>query len=401
MNAVEKEYVFRFKVVVLGNASDDTHFVKEALMAAEFSLFNIIEVDGLPEGVKYFTGDQIDAVLLDFHPGTEGINIIAKLKEIAPGVPLILLLDDDNDGLALHYIDMGVYDCIIKSETNRSQFVRCVEFAIKRCRKVKSLYERLQKLELVEETLRGIIEENTEPIIIVDANGIIRFINQSAEAIFGRKREGLEGEMFDFLISPRKTTEIEIVGVDGKKTLLEMRAIAIEWQKEAVYLVWLHNITGLVRLREELKSMSLIDELTGFFNQRGTIVLGEQQLKMAQRTKKGMTLIYVDFVCLEEINKRFGFGDGDAALIDIASILRDTFRKSDIIARIGNDEFVVLAIEADKNSDEAICFRLQNNVNKFNTMMRRRYNLSINIKTVYYNPTTPCSFDNLLAQAEG
>ena len=274
MNAVEKEYAFHFKVIVLGNASDDIHFIKEALTAAKFSLFNIIEVDGLSEGAKYFTNDQIDAVLLDFHPGTEGINIIAKFKEIAPGIPLILLLDDDNDGLALHYIDMGVDDCIIKSEISQSQFVRCVEFAIKRCRKVKPLYEKLQKLEAVEETLRGIIEENTEPIIIVDADGIIRFINQSAETIFGRKKEGLEGEMFDFLISPGKTTEIEIAGVNEKKTLLEMRAIAIEWQKEAVYLVWLHNITELVCLREELKSMSLIDEITGFFNQRGAIEIG-------------------------------------------------------------------------------------------------------------------------------
>ena len=99
-----------------------------------------------------------------------------------------------------------------------------------------------------------------------------------------------------------------------------------------------HDITEQKRMEEELRSLSLHDELTGLYNRRGFITLAEQQCKIADRMKREMMMIYIDLVKMKYINDTFSHQEGDRALIDTANILRNTFRPADIIARIGGDE---------------------------------------------------------------
>ena len=102
---------------------------------------------------------------------------------------------------------------------------------------------------------------------------------------------------------------------------------------------------------EALLSLSLIDELTGLYNRRRFYVLTEQYLKVAVRTKKRLLLLFIDMDDLKWINDHYGHNEGDQALTDFASILKKTFRESDIIARIGGDEFVVLSESTDEKGE--------------------------------------------------
>ncbi len=384
------------KLVVLGRNNADFRFIKEAFSDTTKPSFEIKEVNDPKELIKLMGEDTFDVVLFNFSFAEDSLDTVAQVKKICHHVPLVLMVDVDKEEEIFKCIEMGADECIIKDEVNRRQLRRHVLSSLKRYHKTKALFEKLSYLVSVEETLRGILEENTEPIIIVDAEGVIRFANYAAESLFGRDKRGLEGEMFEFSVNPHRTTEIEISHSPNKRILLEMRAIPIEWQKEIAYLVWLHNITGLVQIREELRAMSLIDDLTGLFNDRGFILLGEQQVKLSNRTKKGMYVIYIDIIHLQDINKSYGPYEGDAALSDTASLLRDTFRRSDIIARIGDDEFIVLAIEAEKGSGDIICSRFRKNVERFNATSGRKYKLAVDIKKFYYDPDNPLSFDELL-----
>src|SRR4030042_6598615 len=85
---------------------------------------------------------------------------------------------------------------------------------------------------------------------------------------------------------------------------------------------------------EALLALSLTDELTGLYNRRRFFVLTEQYLKLAVRTKKKPLLLFIDIDNLKWINDHFGHHGGDQALINFATILKKTFRESDIIARI-------------------------------------------------------------------
>lgn len=89
------------------------------------------------------------------------------------------------------------------------------------------------------------------------------------------------------------------------------------------------------RLLSALKSLSLIDDLTGLYNRRGFADLGEQYLKLARRTTRGVTMVFLDLDRFKTINDSLGHHVGDRALIKVADILKATFRRSDIIARLG------------------------------------------------------------------
>ena len=111
-------------------------------------------------------------------------------------------------------------------------------------------------------------------------------------------------------------------------------------------------------------------------------------------------LLFADFDGLKQINDALGHPEGDRALIETADVLRETFRESDIIARIAGDEFVVLAIETNGVPAEILITRLQQSLEVRNARKDRRYKLSLSVGLARYDPERPCSIDELLIQAD-
>ena len=91
------------------------------------------------------------------------------------------------------------------------------------------------------------------------------------------------------------------------------------------------------RMRVHLMDLSLKDELTSLYNRRGFFLLANQQIKTATRSGQEMLLILFDVNGLKQINDQFGHLHGDWALGSIGFIMRHSFRKSDIVGRIGGD----------------------------------------------------------------
>ncbi len=150
---------------------------------------------------------------------------------------------------------------------------------------------------------------------------------------------------------------------------------------------------------EELLALSLTDELTGLYNRRRFFILTEQYLKVAMRKKKKWMLLYIDMDGLKWINDHYGHDEGDQALIKLSSILKKTFRESDIIARIGGDEFAVL-LESTDGIDEILTTRLYENIGNYNAKVSSYYKLSISIGAAQFDPEYPISLDRLLSKAD-
>jgi diguanylate cyclase (GGDEF)-like protein len=153
------------------------------------------------------------------------------------------------------------------------------------------------------------------------------------------------------------------------------------------------------KVEEALLALSLTDELTGLYNRRRFFVLTEQYMKLSVRTKKKLLLLFIDMDNLKWINDHHGHNQGDQALIDLANILKKTFRESDIVARIGGDEFVVLSESTDENG-EIVLTRLYENVKDHNAKTSRCYALSISVGTTQFDPKYPISIDELLSKAD-
>jgi len=154
------------------------------------------------------------------------------------------------------------------------------------------------------------------------------------------------------------------------------------------------------KMHKKLHDISLHDELTGQYNRRGFFTLAEHLLKTAKRQQAGLFMLYCDLDGLKGINDVLGHQKGDWALIDTANILKETFRGSDIIARIGGDEFLVMPIGTTGDNLEVVINRLQKAVEMDNAKSKREYKLSISKGTAYFDPLSPCTIDELLSKAD-
>jgi diguanylate cyclase (GGDEF)-like protein len=153
---------------------------------------------------------------------------------------------------------------------------------------------------------------------------------------------------------------------------------------------------------EELRDLSLKDELTGLYNRRGLFVLGEQQFRLTQRTQGTMLLFFADVDGLKKINDTYGHNEGDKAIVNTAEVLKATFRQADILARFGGDEFNIIAIDVPgvKQDPEFFMARLRDNLKKFNDNNPGPYALSISLGSTVYDSKQAASFESLMADAD-
>ena len=157
---------------------------------------------------------------------------------------------------------------------------------------------------------------------------------------------------------------------------------------------------GRHQMQEELRSLSLTDDLTGLNNRRGFLLLAQQQLRLAKRTKLPLLLLVADVDKLKAINDTWGHQEGNLALLDAARVLAGTFRESDILARLGGDEFAALVIEAAADNTAVITTRVQEKLQAFNAQADRRYTLSLSVGVAPYDPTHASSIEELMARAD-
>jgi diguanylate cyclase (GGDEF)-like protein len=164
---------------------------------------------------------------------------------------------------------------------------------------------------------------------------------------------------------------------------------------------YIHSLKERKKIENQLREAAMTDILTGCLNRRGFFTLAEHQCRISTRSKKIMALLYLDVDGLKMINDRLGHEAGGQALVDIATIFKTTFRSSDIIARIGGDEFAVLLPDLPNPNDENTVIRhLQDKIKKHNELGIRNYKLEISIGVAYYRPENPCSISKLLSQAD-
>jgi len=154
------------------------------------------------------------------------------------------------------------------------------------------------------------------------------------------------------------------------------------------------------RLRMTLRNLSLLDELTGLYNRRGFLRLASQQMKLADRTRRASLLIAVDVDGLKLINDRSGHREGDRAITETARILRQTFRASDVVARVGGDEFMVFAIEARPDGQDHIAARLRERLDELNAKAELPFTLALSVGAVRVDPELILPLEELMARAD-
>ena len=161
-----------------------------------------------------------------------------------------------------------------------------------------------------------------------------------------------------------------------------------------LFICW--RINGM---ENEIRDLSLRDELTGLYNLRGFTLLAEQALRMAHRSKLPYSVLFIDLDNLKRINDSIGHSEGSIYLIETAEILKATFRESDVLGRIGGDEFAV----ASQFNDAAISLatqRLREALHLRNSQPGHKQTLSMSIGHVTSQENEQESLREMLAKAD-
>jgi diguanylate cyclase (GGDEF)-like protein len=149
-----------------------------------------------------------------------------------------------------------------------------------------------------------------------------------------------------------------------------------------------------------LQSQSLTDELTGLYNLRGFRNLAEQHWKTARRSGNDFLLLYADLDDLKAVNDGFGHAAGSALIAGAAEILRETFRTSDIVARVGGDEFVALLIDVGNITEATILSRLNENIAQHNAETDAVNRVSLSVGMARFDAENAIALDDLIARAD-
>jgi diguanylate cyclase (GGDEF)-like protein/PAS domain S-box-containing protein len=166
------------------------------------------------------------------------------------------------------------------------------------------------------------------------------------------------------------------------------------------FIFQIQDITERKRAEAAIHTLSLADELTGLYNRRGFLAFSKQHLNSVYRTNKGVVVVYADLDGLKMINDSFGHKEGDRALVKTAELLKETFRSSDVLGRLGGDEFTALAaVEPDGGVDKLLS-RLQHKFESYNAQKLVPYKLSISIGLAQLTPDGAQSMEDLMAQAD-
>ncbi len=223
------------------------------------------------------------------------------------------------------------------------------------------------KLKKSEEKYRAVLENQTDLISRFYHDGTVSYANSAYCRFFNIPKENLVGQRFAPTIhrddKDRTQFHLHTLGPDRPVATIENRVVLgdgsirwVDWTDRAImsedgtiieYQSSGRDVTERKTLEERLQFMSLHDALTGLHNRA---YFDEQMKMLADGRYLPAGVIVSDLNALKIVNDALGHQMGDTLLITAASVLRSCFRGSDIVARIGGDEFAVLLPNATKES---------------------------------------------------
>ncbi|MBF0319488.1 MAG: diguanylate cyclase [Nitrospirae bacterium] len=364
--------------------------------------------------------DKADVVLMDIVLGGEmdGIEAAAQIRSTT-GTPVIFLTSYSDEYILERAKITEPFGYLLKPFRDRELYTT-IEMALykdKMHRKLKESHEWFST------TLMSI----GDGVITTDEKGCVTFINKAAARMSGLKEEealglpigeivtfkeentnGLAEDAYDPIAiakaskTPYTVTDHLLIAKAGKAIPVSATTAPIQDEKGNILgiAVTFQDQTKRKEMEEQLRHLVLTDSMTDLNNRRGFYILAEHQLKLAKRLNKEFAMVFTDVDGLKQINDKLGHLIGDSAIMDTALILKETFRESDIIGRVGGDEFVVLITEVLGITEDVVRDRLHNTLTIYNARQNCPYKLSLSVGFALYQPESDLTINALMAAAD-
>lgn len=274
------------------------------------------------------------------------------------------------------------------------------------------------KLAEIEERYRHLVEGTHGLICTHDMEGVLLSINPAACRALGYDCGELIGQNLREFIVPSRREYFHIFldrinqnasdqGIlllearDGRELTFQYHNIKITQNVDKPYVLGhAYDITEITELQAKLEELTVTDDLTGLNNRRGFLTRAHARIAVARRTGESLKLIFADIDGLKKINDKHGHAAGSQLICDMAEILKDSFRQSDVISRWGGDEYIMLLSQAVETSTEVVTGRIRQKIDAFNALAIRPYTLSVSLGVVPIDLDSTVPLDDIIAQAD-
>jgi diguanylate cyclase (GGDEF)-like protein/PAS domain S-box-containing protein len=373
------------------------------------------------------------AILDWMMPGMDGVDVCLRARRSASAKPtyIILLTAKTETEDVVAGLEAGADDYLTKPFA-RAELRARIEVGARFINLQKRLADRIAELDLAlakrertaeslrasESLYRHLVEHSQGLICTQDLAGTLLSVNPAMAHHLGYQPDEMVGRNLSEFVAPfhrylfnlylerigQQSTDtglLHIVSKSGVERIWQYDNLRYEGAGHEPYVLGhAQDVTELKEAEATMRNLSLRDELTGLYNQRGFLALAEQQLRTAGQTGQIFSLLYADMDGLKQINDTYGHQEGSRALQQLAEILRRSFRGADIIARIGGDEFALLMAETTPGSIEIPLARLQELLLRYNLQESHNYQLSLSIGSITVNPVDGYSIAELLTKAD-
>lgn len=221
----------------------------------------------------------------------------------------------------------------------------------------------------------------TSPVgagIIVPGEHRLVFANQALAQLLGIPREEIPGrtlaslyrdptvaERHEWRLSQGQSLEdqeIALLRQDGQPAWAMLSVHGLSMDQQPALVAWFRDISEHKSLEAELRHLAVTDPLSGVLNRRAFLKQASQEMARFRRHAHPLALLMLDIDHFRSINESYGQAVGDEGIRRLAAIMRTTLRDSDIIGRLGGEEFAVLLPDTDQEAALQTAERLRQTV---------------------------------------
>jgi diguanylate cyclase (GGDEF)-like protein/PAS domain S-box-containing protein len=257
-----------------------------------------------------------------------------------------------------------------------------------------------------------LFRDMTDGVVVVDSRCRLSDINPAAEGFLGLSTAGY-GSDIDGLLKewPGLADHCKVSGAETAPESFEIsregmwfdvRISTLRSRRGRIRgkLLVLRDITARKQLEEELVQYATIDILTGAFNRRMGLSILDQQLRYAERNGTYLTICFADINDLKMVNDNYGHAEGDFLIKTSAAILRETLRDSDILCRLGGDEFLVILPDCPLSQARAVWSRVEERLGEVQEQWAKPFPCRLARGFAEYTPGSGRTCDELMSLAD-
>lgn len=343
-----------------------------------------------------------DIVLEEGMTGSEFTNQIRRMEGYKGDIPILALTGFDNISRRIVLFNLGVTDYVIKPLVYEELIARIrhlleEKYSLQKLSKQDESQKNSQltdarnassentwdKLFHSRSELKSLLNNMPDVFYRTNMNGVIQLISPSVEDMLGYEPREMHGTFIkNYYCSPgerEKTVKALIDGngkachveswlkhKDGSPVWVSTNAyVRFDDKGEPMYVEGIaRNITDRKEIENKLEYFAKNDGLTGVLNRRAFLEEVEYQIDITQRYSWSFSLAMIDLDWFKKINDQHGHQAGDKALKHFADTCMNIFRKTDVVGRLGGEEFAVLMPETVIQSAREMLIRLRNRLSR-------------------------------------